>query len=67
MTHPRQFIRAALAVFWLLILTRIPAFMNGALDPLTAVSTIVELGFFVWGIQILRSSRHASKAANQRF
>lgn len=51
-----NFIRAVLVVFWLLILTRIPAFINGTLDAVTIVSTIVELGFFIWGIVILRRS-----------
>jgi hypothetical protein len=50
-----NYIRAVLVVFWLLILTRIPAFINGSLDPVTLVSTVVELGFFIWGILILRN------------
>lgn len=56
MTKKENFIRAVLVVFWLLILTRIPAFINGTLDAVTLVSTIVELGFFIWGIVILRRS-----------
>ncbi|WP_165360826.1 hypothetical protein [Candidatus Chloroploca sp. Khr17] len=48
------FIRAVLVVFWLLILSRIPAFVSGTLDTITIVSTIVELSFLVWGILILR-------------
>ena len=47
-------IKTILVVFWLLILSRIPAFMMGNLDAMTVVSTVVELGFFVWGILILR-------------
>ena len=66
MNHPRHFIRAVLVVFWLLVLTRIPAFMSGTLDHFTAVSTIVELGFFTWGILILRSSRHPSTSVDRR-
>lgn len=54
MLNKTNYIRAVLVVFWLLILTRIPAFMTGNLDPIIIVSTIVELGFFVWGIVILR-------------
>jgi hypothetical protein len=54
MLNKTNFIRAVLVVFWLLILTRIPAFMMGNLDAITVVSTVVELGFFVWGILILR-------------
>ena len=49
-----RYIRAVLVVFGLLILSRIPAFFNGNLDAITIVSTIVELGFFIWGILILR-------------
>ena len=47
-------IKAVLVVFGLLILSRIPAFFNGSLDAMTTVSTSVELGFFIWGILILR-------------
>jgi hypothetical protein len=48
------YIKAVLVVFGLLILSRIPAFVNGGLDAITIVSTIVEFGFFIWGILILR-------------
>ncbi len=54
MMNATNYIRAVLVVFWLLILTRIPAFMMGNLDAITIVSTIVELGFFVWGLLVLR-------------
>jgi hypothetical protein len=54
MMNATNFIRAVLVVFWLLILTRIPAFMMGNLDAITIVSTIVELGFFIWGMLVLR-------------
>ena len=54
MMNKTNYIRAVLVVFWLLILTRIPAFMMGNLDAMTVVSTVVELGFFVWGLLILR-------------
>lgn len=67
MMNKTNYIRAVLVVFWLLILTRIPAFINGTLDGITIVSTIVELGFFIWGMLILRSSRHTSNSANRRF
>lgn len=50
------YIKAVLVVFGLLILSRIPAFINGSLDGVTIVSTIVELGFFVWGIMVLKKS-----------
>jgi hypothetical protein len=48
------YITAVLVVFGLLILSRIPALIGGSLDAITLVSTIVELGFFIWGILILR-------------
>jgi hypothetical protein len=47
------YIKAVLVVFGLLILSRIPAFINGSLDGITIVSTIVELAFFIWGILLL--------------
>ena len=48
------YIKAVLVVFGLLTLSRIPAFINGSLDVVTVVSTFVELGFFIWGILVLR-------------
>ena len=66
MNSSRHFIRGVLVVFWLLILSRIPAFVNGSLEPITIVSTVVELGFFVWGILILRNSRHPSTSVDRR-
>lgn len=59
MMNKTNYIRAVFVVFWLLILTRIPAFMTGNLDAITVVSTIVELGFFIWGILILRKAAPA--------
>ena len=56
MMKKTNYIRAVLVVFWLLFLTRIPAFITGNLDVITIVSTVVELGFFVWGMWILRNS-----------
>lgn len=50
----KTYIKAVLIVFGLLIISRIPAFINGNLDSITILSTIVELGFFIWGILILR-------------
>ena len=64
MNDPRHFIRAVLVVFWLLVLTRIPAFINGTLDPITIVSTVVELGFFVWGILTLRNNVRKGKTTH---
>ena len=48
------YIKAVLVVFGLLLLSRIPTFVNGSLDAVTVVSSIVELGFFIWGIWILK-------------
>jgi hypothetical protein len=64
MNRPRLFIRAVLVVFWLLVLTRIPAFVNGTWEPITIVSTVVELGFFVWGIVILRNDVRRGSVAH---
>ena len=64
MNHAQVFIRAVLVVFWLLILSRIPAFMTGTLDAITIVSTVVELGFFVWGVLILRSNVRKGSATH---
>lgn len=61
MLRKENFIRAVLVVFWLLILSRIPAFINGTMDASTIVSTVVELGFFVWGIVILRRSAPSAR------
>jgi hypothetical protein len=52
--NKNNYIRAVLIVFWLLILSRIPAFINGSLDAATTVSTIVEFGFLIWGLLVLR-------------
>jgi hypothetical protein len=49
-----KYIRAVLVVFGLLLVSRIPSFLNGNLDAITIVSTIVELGFLIWGIIILK-------------
>lgn len=65
MNHPRHFIRAVLVVFWLLILSRIPAFIHGTWEPITIVSTVVELGFFVWGILILRNNVRKGRATHE--
>ena len=54
MNNKETSITAVLVVFGLLILSRIPAFINSSLDAVTIVSTIVELAFFIWGILLLR-------------
>lgn len=54
MKNKETYIKAVLVIFGLLILSRIPAFVNGNLDAITILSTIIELGFFIWGILILR-------------
>lgn len=56
MNNKNTYIRSVLVVFWLLILTRIPAFITGNLDGVTLVSTVVELVFFIWGILLLRQN-----------
>lgn len=48
------YIKAVLVVFGLLIVSRIPSLVNGNFDRITIVSTIVELGFFIWGIFVLK-------------
>jgi hypothetical protein len=63
MLSKENYIRAVLVVFWLLILSRIPAFYTGAMDPVTVVSTVVELAFFIWGVVILRKSAQRSRRA----
>jgi hypothetical protein len=54
MMNKTTYIKAVLVVFGLLILSRVPAIINGSLDAITIISTIVELGFSIWGILILR-------------
>lgn len=54
MKHKDTYITAVLVVFGLLLLSRIPAFINGSVDAITIVSSVVELGFFIWGVWILR-------------
>jgi hypothetical protein len=54
MKNKDTYIKAVLVVFGLLLLSRVPAFINGSLDVMTVVSSVVELGFFIWGILILR-------------
>ena len=48
------YIKAVLVVFGLLVLSRMPALVDGDLDGVTVVSTIVELAFLIWGIVVLR-------------
>jgi hypothetical protein len=54
MMDKRTYITAVIVVFGLLLLSRIPAFIGGSLDATTVVSSIVELGFLVWGGLVLR-------------
>jgi hypothetical protein len=54
MTKHVVFIRSVLIVFGLLLFTRIPAFVNGELDPVTVVSTAVEGAFLIWGLVVLK-------------
>ncbi|GAB4530405.1 MAG: hypothetical protein OHK0046_50990 [Anaerolineae bacterium] len=64
MMNKTNYIRAVLVVFWLLFLTRIPAFITGDLNPLITLSTIVELGFFIWGILLLRAKLDTKQMSN---
>lgn len=57
MNNKETYIKAVLIVFGLLILSRIPAFITGNLDSVTLVSNIVELGFFIWGVTLLRRKK----------
>jgi hypothetical protein len=54
MMNKDTYIKAVLVVFGLLLVSRIPAFISGTLDTITVVSSVVELGFFIWGVLILR-------------
>ncbi|HAM62383.1 MAG: hypothetical protein A2Y20_09935 [Firmicutes bacterium GWF2_51_9] len=49
------YIKAVMVVFGLLILSRIPDLLNNGMNPVTLVSSIVELCFIVWGILVLRN------------
>lgn len=48
------YIRAVLFVFAAIILSRTPALLENALDPVTLVSTLVEAAFVIWGLLVLR-------------
>jgi len=50
----KTYITAVLVVFGLLLLSRIPAFINNTMSIEIIISSIVELGFLVWGIVVLR-------------
>lgn len=50
------YIRAVMIVFGLLIVSRIPDFLNNGLSPVTLVSSVVELCFVIWGILVLRNN-----------
>jgi len=50
------YIKAVMIVFGLLILSRIPDFLNSGLNPVIIVSSIVELCFIIWGILVLRNN-----------
>jgi hypothetical protein len=61
MMNKTKYIKAVLVVFGLLILSRIPAYINGNLDAVTIVSTIVELAFFIWGILLLMKNKQKTE------
>lgn len=49
------YIKSVMIVFGLLIMSRIPDFLNNGLSPVILVSSIVELCFIIWGILVLRN------------
>ena len=53
MKNKTTYIKAVLAVFGLLLLTRIPNLAAGSWDRLTLVSTLVEAVFFIWGVALI--------------
>ncbi len=54
----RIYIKAVLIVFGLLLLSRIPQFINSSASLEIVVSSVVELGFLIWGIIILKKERY---------
>jgi hypothetical protein len=48
------YIKVVMIVFGLLIISRIPDFLNKGLSPVILVSSIVELCFILWGILVLK-------------
>lgn len=48
------YIQSVMVVFGLLIISRIPSIINGSLDTITIVSTIVELLFIMWGFFVIK-------------
>lgn len=52
-----SYIKAVIVVFVLLILSRIPQFLQGGLSSLILVSSIVELFFIVWGVLVLKKDK----------
>jgi hypothetical protein len=50
------YIKAVMIVFGLLIISRVPDFLNNGLSPVIFVSSMVELCFIVWGLLVLRSN-----------
>jgi hypothetical protein len=54
MNNKETYIKAVLVVFGLLIMSRLPGFLNGEVDGVLIVSTLVELLFFIWGVILLR-------------
>jgi hypothetical protein len=50
------YINAVMIVFGLLIISRVPDFLNNGLSPVILVSSIVELCFIIWGLLVLRSN-----------
>lgn len=51
------YIKAVIVVFGLLILSRIPQFLQSGLSPLILVSSMVELLFIIWGMLVLKKDK----------
>lgn len=52
-----SYIKAVIVVFGLLILSRIPQFLQSGLSLLILVSSVVELAFIIWGVLVLRKDK----------
>lgn len=55
--NKKTYIQAVVIVFGLLILSRIPEFIQNGLSPVILVSSIVELFFILWGIAVIKKGR----------
>ncbi len=53
----KKYIIAVLVLFGFLLLSRIPAFLDGTASGETIISSFVEYAFLVWGILVLRKNK----------